>query len=170
MRRHPPPIPPPYGGERHRLPLLLHAIYGVVRRLDPVRARRDRLPRPRRGTVYVDGYATRDRYAEAPALVQVVDGDALHTVELAPGEQPTYPVRHPLRNGLLVSAVSLAAAGGGLVVASRGPYGRFHAAEGASLSELGRLRSQTNTLAGAGLGLVGTAVGAVTLAVVWRAR
>lgn len=147
-----------------------HGIYGVLRRLDPVRAKRERLPPPRRGTVFVDGYATRDRYAEAPALVQVVDGDSIRTIELGPGERPTYPVRHPLRNSLIVSASALAVAGGGLLLASRSPYGQFHKAQGASLSELGKLRSQTNALAGAGLGLMGAAVGVGTLAVVFRTR
>lgn len=148
-----------------------HAIYGVFERHDPVRAPRERLPPPRRGEIFVDGYPTRERYRAGAALVQHVDGDTVTRVAQGPDELARYPRRHPVRNGLIGVSVGLGAVGGALIAASRVPHGKFHdQASGATLGELTRLRSQTNTLATLGLTTLGAAAGAGAFAVVFRTR
>lgn len=146
-----------------------HEIWGVFRRWDPVRAERIRLPTPRSGSVFVDGYDTRDRFERAPALVQLVDGDQLTSWTLGPGDLPAYPVRHPVRTSLLAASASLAAVGGGLLAASAGPRGEFRSGDVRSVAELASLRSATNTLSAGGLAAFGLAAGAgVAAAVEWR--
>lgn len=147
-----------------------HEIWGVYRRLDPIRAERERLAPPRRGDLFVDGWEARDRYAAAPALVQVRDGGAVDTFVLGPGEAATYPVRHPVRTGLLATAAGLAAGSAGLLAASAGPRGAFNSGEATSVSELAALRSRTNALSAAGLGVGGAAGVFVGAAVVWWGR
>lgn len=147
-----------------------HAIYGVFERYDPVRSARERLPAPRRGSLFVDGYETRERFRVAPALVQHAVGDQVVIVAMSPSEAPQYPRRHPVRNALLVTTIGLGVAGGGLIAGSRVPYGRFNKAQGASLGELTKLRSQTNTLSSLGLASLTAAVGTGVLTVVLRER
>ena len=147
-----------------------HAINGVMRRHDPVRADRERLPAPKSGTVFVDGYATRDRYLHAPALVQLVDDGEVVTFDLDVGELPAYPQRHPRRNALLASSAGLGALGVGLLAASSGPRSRFASGEVTSLEELGQLRSQTNTLSATGLASLTASLTEGVGAFLWRDR
>lgn len=146
-----------------------HEIWGVFRRWDPVRADRIRLPAPRTGALYVDGYPTRDRFAASPALVQHVEGDLVTTWALGPGQAPAYPVRHPVRNTLLASSAALAAGGAGLLAASAGPRGQFRSGDVDSVPELASLRSATNTLSASGLAALGLSVAAgVGVALEWE--
>ena len=147
-----------------------HTIQGVARRHDPIRAPRARLPAPRRGELYVDGYQTRERYAVAPALVQRLDDGRVDTFAVPPGEIPQYPYRHPIRDGLIATTAGFTAAGATLIALSGGPRSQFLDGDATSVAELTRLRSQTNTLAGAGVGALGAAVVAGVGAVVFRER
>jgi hypothetical protein len=147
-----------------------HAINGVVRRLDPIRAEREKLPTPKTGTLYVDGYATRDRFLGAPAVIQLVRDGQVDTMVVAPGEQPSYASRHPVRNTLSMSSVGLGAAGVGLIAASAVPHGKFNRGEADTVSEFNALRGQTNTLAGTGLGLVSAGLVTGAAAYVFRDR
>ncbi len=142
-----------------------HEIWGVFQRWDPVRAERERLPAPKAGDLYVDGYPTRERFVAAPALVQRVTLDSVESWVLAPGEQPTYAVRHPVRNSLLITSASLVGVGAGCLAASIGPRDRFRSGEVRSVSELAALRSATNTWSTAGLVAWGLAAGAAGVAV-----
>ncbi len=146
-----------------------HEIWGVLRRWDPVRAERERLPAPRTGALYVDGYPTRERFVAAPALVQHVDGEVVTTWAVGPGEAPEYPVRHPVRTALLATSASFAVTGAGLLVASAGPRSDFRSGEVDSVSRLATLRSTTNTLSAAGLVGLALSAGAGAVAVVeWQ--
>jgi hypothetical protein len=147
-----------------------HAINGVARRHDPIRAERERLPAPKQGDLYVDGYATRERYLAAPALVQRVHDGAVETIALGPGEAPSYATRHPVRTGLTWTAIGLSGLGAGLIAASTGPRGAFLDGDASTVGELNRLRAQTNGLAGGGLGCVTLGLAAGAGAVIWRDR
>ncbi|MEZ4322608.1 MAG: hypothetical protein R3F61_34395 [Myxococcota bacterium] len=147
-----------------------HEIYGVFRRYDPVRAERRRLPAPRKGVVMLDGFATRDRYAAAPVFAQyVVDGSVISAHELAPGEVPTYPVRHPVRTGFLVGTGALGATAGGLLLASRTSRSAFFSGE-KDFAQLNTLRARTNTLAGTGMAVGSAAVISGVGAILFRDR
>ena len=146
-----------------------HEINGVLRRHDPVRAERQRLPLPRRGTLYVDGFPTRERFVEAPALVQLVDDTGVRTWSLGAGEEAAYAARHPWRTAGLATTGALTATGIGLLAASAGPRGRFQSGDAESVADLTRWRAQTNTLAGSGLAaLTAAGVAGALTAVGWN--
>lgn len=145
-----------------------HEINGVMRRHDPVRAERQRLPLPRRGTLYVDGFPTRERFVDAPALVQLVDDTGVRTWSLGVGEEAEYAHRHPWRTAGLATTGGLAAVGAGLLAASAGPRGRFESGDAQSVADLTRWRAQTNTLAGSGLAaLTGAGLAGALTVVGW---
>ncbi|MCB9674793.1 MAG: hypothetical protein H6737_06725 [Alphaproteobacteria bacterium] len=144
-----------------------HEIYGVFRRYDPVRSERVRLPAPRRGSLLLDGLQTRDRYTAAPVFAQlVVDGQVVSADELAPGQLPSYPVRHPVRNGMIATTGGLAVASTSFLLASGATKKSFYNGDH-DYAALTSLRARNNLFAGTGLALASATVvsGAITFLV-----
>lgn len=145
-----------------------HEIYGVFRRYDPVRTDRKRLKMPRRGTLVLDGFPTRDRYSTAPVLAQhVVDGEVVSSQMLAAGELPKYPTRHPVRNGLLASSGVLIGASAASLALNQSARSSFFKADN-DYAQLNTLRSRANVYGGTTIALGTAAVSAGIAAILLR--
>ncbi|MCB9683642.1 MAG: hypothetical protein H6735_01215 [Alphaproteobacteria bacterium] len=128
-----------------------------------------RLPRPRGGSLVLDGAVGRDRADDRSVIFQRVEGDAIvQTAVLAPTDPvPWYPGISKRRTVLAVSSLATAAVATGFYAAAL--QSNSHLSDATSEEELLRRAGVTNVLGGIGLGLYGLAgVGGVAAVVVGR--
>jgi len=108
-----------------------------------------RLPRPRGGEVFVNGTPTRERPADAAALVQVfVAGDEPVSTYLSPAEPlPYYPGVDRTRTALLVGAGATSLGAAALYAGAWSAHGRLDRA--VDEDDLQARQATTNGLVGA---------------------